>query len=256
MYWEVPVVRSNPYGIIVDFDEKIWFANHYSSSVTRFDPDTETFTDFKLTTEAPTNTRRLGVDSKNMIWIGAWAGPSHRDNGRELGGALYRLNPKTGEVMERRLGIEYGAPYNADVDSQDNVWVAMDNHLSKYDQTADRFTHYPIPRRSETLKTAITRDGAVWFIYRNGGKFAGYGASSVVLYPDKDKIPTLAAYFDENSPFARSGHYKGPKAPKVTGVPRFNLGARNAATYEKWALENGLPGPGSSNKVRIDGDRY
>lgn len=256
MYWNVPVVRSNPYGIIVDHEEKVWFANHYSSSVTRFDPNTETFTDFKLTKEAPTNTRRLGVDSKNMIWIGAWGSPSQRINGREIGGALYRLNPKTGEVMERRLGIEYGNPYNADVDSDDNIWVAMDNHLSKYDQKADRFTHYPIPRRSETLKTAITRDGAVWFPYRNGGKFGGYGAASVVLYPDKNKIPTLGAFFSEDSPFALTSKYKGSKAAKVTGTPKFNIGARNAADYERWAIKNGLPGPGAPDKVNADGDRY
>ena len=261
MRWDVPVVRSNPYGIIVDYDDKVWFANHYTSSITRFDPDTGAFTDFKLTQEAPTNMRRPGVDSKNMIWLGAWASPGHRSNGRDLGGALYRLNPKTGDVTERRLGIEYAAPYNADVDPQDNIWVASDNELVKYDQKADRFTYYPIPRRSETLKTAITREGAVWFVYRNGGKFAGYGASSVVLYPDKDKIATLGAYFADNSPFYRSSKYKGPKSPKVTGTTKFFFGALNAPEYERWASENGLPSlqnPANTpaENLRVDGDRY
>ena len=258
--WDVPVMRVNPYGIIVDHEDKIWFANHYNSGITRFDPETETFKFFPLTTEAPTNMRRPGVDSKNMIWLGAWASPRRLEKGRDLGGALYRLDPKTGAVLERRLGIEYAAPYNADVDPQDNVWVAIDNHLSKYDQQTDRFTHYPIPRRSETLKTAITRDGAVWFVYRNGGKFAGYGASSVVLYPDKDRIPTLGAYFHEDSPFALSGKYRGPKAPKVTGTGKVTFRAQNSDAFEQWANENGLPGPEAA-KARADapaadGDRY
>ncbi len=261
MRWDVPVLRSNPYGIIVDYEDKIWFANHYNSGITRFDPETEKFTLFKLTDEAPTNMRRPGVDSKNKIWLGAWATPRRLVNGRDAGGALYGLNPKTGEVLERRLGIEYAAPYDADVDPSDNVWSALDNYLSKYDQKADRFTNYPIPRRSETLKTSITRDGAVWFIYRNGGKFAGYGASSVVLYPDKDQIPTLGAYYDENSPFALSGKYKGPKAPKVTGASKVAFGARNAEAFEAWAIENGLPGPDAakptgSDAAAGDGDRY
>jgi streptogramin lyase len=257
--WDVPVVRSNPYGIIVDYDGKVWFADHYTSGITRFDPNTHKFTYFRLTQESPTNIRRPGVDSKNMIWAGAWASPLHRVKGRDVGGALFRLDPKTGKVMERRLGIEYAALYNADIDPQDNVWVAQDNYLSKYDQTADTFTHYPIPRRSETLKTAITRDGAVWFVYRNGGKFAGYGASSVVLYPDKDKITTLGAYFAENSPFALSAKYRGPKWPKVNGGNKFSLGSQNAAEYEQWAIANGLPGPEGkigADKPNTDGDRY
>ena len=258
--WDVPVVRSNPYGIIVDHDGRIWFAEHYNSGITQFDPATEKFTHFRLTPEAPTNIRRPGVDSKNMIWVGAWGSPHRKIDGRVIGGALFRLNPKTGEVMERRVGIEYAASYNADSDPFDNIWVAGDNYLSMYEQDADAFTHYPIPRRSETLKTAITREGAVWFVYRNGGKFAGYGASSVVLYPDKDKITTLGAYFDEESPFALSGKYRGPQAPKVTGGTKFAIGAQNAAEYEQWAISNGLPGPKAVKpgveKSTVDGDRY
>ncbi len=258
--WDVPVVRSNPYGIVVDHENKVWFADHYTSGMTRFDPDTGKFQYFRLTQEAPTNIRRPGIDSKNMIWVGAWASPLHRVNGRDVGGALFRLNPKTGEVMERRLGIEYAALYNADVDPDDNVWVAHDNYLSRYDQKADSFTHFPIPRRSETLKTAITRDGAVWFVNRNGGKFAGYGATSIVLYPDKDKITTLGAYFHEDSPFALSGKYRGPKSPKVTGGIKSAFGSQNAAEYERWAIENGLPGPQpgkpATEKQTADGDRY
>ena len=255
MRWDVPVVRSGPYGIIVDYDDKVWFAEHYASGVTRFDPETEEFTFFRLTDESPVNMRRPSLDSQNRIWLGSWASPNREVDGRNKGGSIFRLDPKTGAVMERNLGIEHSSPYKADADPDDNIWVATDNYLSKYEQKADKFTHYPIPTRSDTLKTTITRDGAVWFMYRNAGKFAGYGATSVVLYPDKDKIPTLAAYHHENSVNYRSSKYKGPKAPKVTGRPQFNLGSQNAEEYEEWAIANGLPGP-AADKPATDGDRY
>jgi streptogramin lyase len=260
--WNVPVLRSSPYGIIVDSKDKIWFAEHYNSGVTRFDPETEEFTFFRLTDEEPTNIRRPGVDSKDMIWAGTWASPGREDNGRNLGGSLFRLNPETGEVMERRLGIEYSSPYKADADPDDNIWVATANYLSMYDQTADKFTHYPMPTRSDSLKTTIARDGAVWFVERNAGKFAGHGGTSVVLHRDMDKIKTLAAYHHEDSGAYLSSKYVGPPPPKVTGTNKTAFGSQNAEEYEEWAISAGLPGPEAKGPSKIeeiqkkDGDRY
>ncbi|MDH3275992.1 MAG: hypothetical protein OEM99_15795, partial [Gammaproteobacteria bacterium] len=84
--WKVPNLRSGPYGIIVDSKDKVWFAEHYSSHVTRYDPETDEFTSFRLTDEEPTSIRRPGVDSKDMIWAGTWASPGREVNGRNIGG--------------------------------------------------------------------------------------------------------------------------------------------------------------------------
>jgi streptogramin lyase len=260
--WKVPVLRSSPYGIIVDSKDKLWFGDHYNSGVTKFDPITEEFTFFRLTDEEPTNIRRLGIDSKDMIWTGTWASPGREVDGRNLGGWVFRLNPETGDVMERRLGIPYSTPYKAEADPFDNIWIATDNYMSKYDQVADEFTHYPTPTRSDTLKTAITREGVVWFVYRNAGKFGGYGATSVALYPDKDSMTTLAAYHHEDSVNFRSSKYTGPKSPKVTGALKSTMTPRNAVEYEEWAIEAGLAGPDYKapekfeNPQDKDGDRY
>jgi streptogramin lyase len=255
--WGVPVIRSSPYGMTIDSKDKIWFPEHYMGGITRFDPETETFKFFPLTKELPANIRRPGVDSKDMIWAATWASPNREVNGRNIGGTLYRLNPETGEVMGRSLGIEYSNPYDADADLDDNIWVASDNYISMYDQKADAFTHYPIPTRSDTLKTNITRDGAIWFVNRNAGKFAGKGGAVVALYPDKDKINTLAAYYPEKSPHYRYSQYRGPKPPKVTGTLKFAVPLRNADEYEKWAIANGLPGPDAARPVKQENEeRY
>ena len=241
-WWEVPVLRSRPYGIIVDHKDKVWFADYHNGGVTRFDPETGEFRHFPLVKDqAASAIRRPGVDSKGMIWAGTW-GSRAFDNVK-----LYRLNPDTGEVMARDVGLEYGAVYNAEADSNDNIWIAPDNYLSVYDQSADRFTHYPIPVRSDTLKTTITRDDGVWFIYRNAGKYAGYGGSAVVMYPDKDNIPTLAAYHSESSAGYQLSTYSGPPSPKVRGGDRFSphIEARNARSYEIFANVNGLLNPES-----------
>jgi len=243
--WGVPVIRTGGYGTVIDSQDRLWFGEHYLGGVTLFDPKTETFTNYQLTEKLPSNTRRPGIDSKDMIWMGDWAHPNRRQaNGRDKGGTLHRLNPETGEVWRREMGIEYSAPYDTDVDPDDNIWVTNDNYLTKYDQKADTFTHYPVVRRSDTLKTSITRDGAIWFVMRNASKYSGTGGMAAVLYTDKDKIKTLGAYYEEGSDHYRYYDYSGPMPPKVTGTVkasgqiRYSEPLQNAEEYEKWVIDN------------------
>ncbi len=248
VYWEVPVLRSRPYGIIVDHKDKVWFADYHNGGVTRFDPDTEVFRHYPLVKdEAASSIRRLGVDSRGMIWAGTW-GNRGFDNA-----ILYRLDPDTGAVVRRKQGVPYAASYNAEADSQDNIWVANDNYLTRYDQHADAFTHYPIPVRSDTLKTTITRDDGIWFFYRNAGKYAGYGGNVTVLYTDKDNIPTLGAYHSETSAGYHLSGYAGPPSPPVRGEERpVAVGARNAAEYIQFALSKGLIDEAQAETMRAN----
>ena len=252
VWWEVPVLRSRPYGIIVDHKDKVWFADYHNGGVSRFDPETDEFKHFPLVKDdAASAIRRPGVDSRGMIWAGTWGSRAFNNV------KLFRLNPDTGEVMARDVGLQYGAVYNAEADSKDNIWISPDNYLTVYDQQADKFTHYPIPVRSDTLKTTITRDDGIWFIYRNAGKYAGYGGSAVVMYPDKDKIATLAAYHAESSAGYQLSTYNGPPSPKVQGGDRVSphIEAQNAVSYELFAESNGLlnpEDPGMSNQADPD----
>jgi virginiamycin B lyase len=226
VYWDVPVARSRPYGIIVDHNDKVWFAEYHNSGVARFDPETETFTHFELTDFQPTNMRRPAVDSRNHIWLATWGSRGMQE------GAIYELNPETGDVVERDIGIAYSNPYTAEADEYDNIWIGTDNYLVKYDPAADTFTRYPVTVRTDMPKITIARDSAIWFTPRNAGHSGGYGGSASVLYPDKDAIRDLAAYFPDNSAHNRLKYYKGPKGPKVTGVEKVSpCGAQNEGEY-------------------------
>jgi cytochrome c len=247
IWWDVPVVASRPYGIIVDNLDKVWWADYHNGGVSRFDPETGRFRFYRLVREhAASSIRRLGVDSKNHIWAGTWS--SLRGVAK-----LYRLDPETDEVMERTLtDLPYAAIYNAEADSKDNIWLSNDNYLTVYDPRADRFTHFPIPVRSDTLKTTITRDDTVWFFYRNAGKYANYGANAVAFFRDKDRIESLAAYHSTRSVHNRMHAFRGPAAPKVQGIVKASPApSQNAAAYAAWARDNRLapaapPGPTSA----------
>ena len=84
--WESPSPNGRPYGIFVSADEKIWYAELHACNIVMFDPETEDFTIYESLSK-PCNIRRLGTDSKGIVWYGVF---SH--------GMLGRIDPKTGEV--------------------------------------------------------------------------------------------------------------------------------------------------------------
>jgi streptogramin lyase/mono/diheme cytochrome c family protein len=236
VWWKVPVLRSRPYGIIVDHKDKVWSADYHNGGVTRFDPETGEFVHFGLVKDdAASSIRRLGVDSKGMIWAATWGSRAFNNV------KLYQLNPNTGAVIAHDVGIAYGAVYGAEADSKDNIWITPDNYISVYDQDTSQFTHYPIPVRSDTVKTTISRDDSVWFTYHNAGRYADYGGSAVVLYQDKDNIPTMAAYHSETSAGHHLSAYRGPVSTMVEGRRRIaQPEAINSEAYSVFAKSNGL----------------
>jgi virginiamycin B lyase len=179
--YEPPTRNSYPYGVFVDKNDKIWFAEYAACNITRFDPAAKKFTEFPPLTK-PCQIRRLGMDGKGIVWFGIY---SH--------GKLGRLDPATGKVMEYKIPLAYSQPYDAWPDADGNVWVPDDGQggtLMKFDPKTEKFTYYPAPQNGDMPKLAITREGAIWYTPRSAAN-----AAVGVLYPDMSKITTLAAYY-------------------------------------------------------------
>jgi virginiamycin B lyase len=179
--YEIPTRNSYPYGILVDKNDKIWFAEYAGCNIGRFDPATEKFTEFPPLTK-PCQIRRLGMDQKGIVWFGIY---SH--------GKLGRLDPSTGKVTEYKIPLAYSEPYDAWPDAEGNIWVPDDGQggtLMKFVPRTEQFTYYPAPQNGDMPKLAITREGAIWYTPRSSAN-----AAVGVLYPDVNKITTLAAYY-------------------------------------------------------------
>lgn len=219
-YYETPNGRSRPYGLIVDHQDKVWYSSYHDSSLVKFDPQTEKFTRFQVTDKL-TSMRRLGADSKDHIWSATYG----EEGGK--GGSVVHLDPTTGKVEMFKIPIKYSNPYDTEVDPLDKVWSTTDNYLVNFDPNTKKFLLYPYPVRSDSPKMSITRTGAIWFGLRKGGTNGRYGGGAVVLFPDKDKITELGAYYADNSVWGRGQRYKGPFT-KVTGVMKCSpAGAKN-----------------------------
>ncbi|WP_181008381.1 carboxypeptidase regulatory-like domain-containing protein [Sphingomonas montanisoli] len=230
-YWDLPQPgltygKSRPYGLVLDQKERVWFGEYHKSSIGMFDPATETYKSFRLTPLAPTNIRRLGVDSKGHVWASTWGRPN-----LVKGGSMFELDPESGKVTEYPIGIPYTNPYDTKPDEQDNVWASTDNYLIRIDAKTRKMTRYPAPSRTDIPMMTIGRNGGVWFTDRGAGQSGAYGGTASVLYPDKDAITEFAAYFGPNNTANHLSKYQGPPPPKAEGVIKESPnGAQNSAT--------------------------
>ncbi len=210
-YYETPSPRGHPYGLVVDFNDKVWYVEYYTDHVVRFDPTTKQFRRYPIKS-SPASLRRLGVDTRNIVWFGVYGRV-----GKE--GKLGRLDPATGQVVERTLPIQFSNPYDAWPDDFGNIWVSCDNYLVRFHEATDSFTVYPVPERTDQPKIMITREGAVWFTPRAAGVDGGYGGAASVLYPDKDAMTTLGAYYSSKSSANHLAKFKG-SGVRITGTPK------------------------------------
>jgi streptogramin lyase/cytochrome c2 len=234
VWWDVPILRSRPYGITLDHNEKVWFAEYHNSSVASFDPKSETFRNYQITDAGPTNLRRLAADADNMIWAVTWGSQGMQD------GALYRLNPETEAVAKYPLNIPYANPYDVAPDEQGHLWVATDNYLVRFDPETEEFTNFPLLTRSDVPRLSITAEGTVWHALRNAGHTAGYGGTAVALYPDKDNIQTYAARYSDKSVHSLISKYDGPSTKVAGTTKRFPPQPQNPGAFNKMLIASGI----------------
>ena len=179
--WRVPTKGSMPYGMDVSPDDIPALAELYGCRVSVFDPETETFTDYEALVDAPCVTRRLGFDSKGILWYGVYSQ-----------GKLGKINLETGERKEIDMVSRFSEPYSVMVDrNTDLIWMSdggLGGVITRFNSETETFTYYPTPRRSDMPKIDVSSDGNVWYSTR-ALPDGGVG----VLYPDKSKITSLAA---------------------------------------------------------------
>lgn len=179
--WRVPTETSMPYGLDVGPNGKPVLAELYGCAVAVFDPDKQSFTEYPALVEPPCVTRRLGVDSQDVIWYGVFSQ-----------GRLGKIDQRTGERVEYDMASRFSEPYDVWRDRKtDLLWMSdagQGGAIVQFNSKTERFTYYPAPRSSDFPKMDVSSDGHVWYSTRaipNGG--------IGVLYPDKSQLTSLAA---------------------------------------------------------------
>jgi streptogramin lyase len=200
--WQAPGQNVYPYGLVIDKNDKIWMAEWIRCRYVEFDPLTEKFTEY-APLQQPCASKRLRIDSQGMVWYAYSAFQA---------GKLGMLNPNTGKMVEYTFPMPFADPYDVATDADGNIWIGDDSHLNdsgqgppgtnnfammkfdtalvKFDRVTHKFSYFPSPQKTGMPKIDVTREGAIWYAARDGQKPA-----LDVLYPDVDKMTTMAAHY-------------------------------------------------------------
>lgn len=192
----LPSTAAVPYGQVIDGNDNIFLAMWTRGSLTRFDTKSETWTEFTPPT-FPSEVRRLNVDANNNALVGLYSAGSKRP------GKLAQLDQTTGRWTEYEIPMQVTQPYDMSTDADGNLWWVDSPQgdraalLGKMDIKTKRFTFYPKPQGdADSAKIQVTGQNSVWYTPRGSLTAPGLG----VLYPDKDKIDSLGAFYKYGPP--------------------------------------------------------
>lgn len=184
--YRIPFPNAAPYGVVTDKHDQIWMGLYNAGGLMKFDPVTNAFTTFAPPTFPAYVRRGPSVDIHGNIWSGIYAAGKRP-------GKLIRLDGASGKFTEWTIPHQNARPYSTGSDAEGNIWFVDDPSpdrgasYGKFDPKAQTFTFYPKPHFAETSPYALPTAGGMWYTPRQSG-IAG------VLYPDMDKITSLAAY--------------------------------------------------------------
>jgi virginiamycin B lyase len=179
--YPLPTPFGSAYGVVADKSDNIWVAEWHASKFAKLDTKTFKWTEYTPPTH-PGIIRRLNVDSKNNIWVALFSS-----------GKLVKLDQTTDKMTEYLIPHQNSQPYDV-AEYAGNIWIAdagQGGTLIKFNPQDQTFTYYPSPQRADKPKIQITKEGAIWYSPRSSVDYPGFG----VLYPDMDKMTTLAAHY-------------------------------------------------------------
>ena len=127
----------NPYGMAIDGDNWVWFAERRSDKVAKVNPKTGEITEIDVPTKGAV-LRRMAADTHGDLWFGEFGNV----------GKLAKIDHRTGKITEYPTPTKYSGAYSVDIDrKRDLIWVneMMADKIARFDPRTKTFTEYSIP---------------------------------------------------------------------------------------------------------------
>ena len=158
----------------------LWLGTVYAG-ISRFDPVSETFTDFKNNPEEPhiptAPYRSLAISRSNDVWLGTEYG-------------LYRFNPDTRGFtpLRDREGMPLNYVHRIVEDGQKQLWLISDNGLVRYNLSTNK------ARTFDKSHGIPTKNVVMWSDYYNA-LILNTGKNLYAIHPDSlqydDYVPPV-----------------------------------------------------------------
>ena len=163
---EIPT-EPRPYGIIVAQDETVWIAYNGTNKLGAMDPESMEV-QYYTVPDPDTRIRRLGIDSKGVIWF------VNSSKGR-----IGRLDPATGEIKEwESPSGPHSHPYSLAV-INDKIWynesAMRPDALVRFDPETESFQSWAIPSGVGIIRHVwVTRENKL-LIHQSSSNRIGLG---------------------------------------------------------------------------------
>lgn len=149
--YSIPTPSCDPYTLVFDADENIWFTERKTGKVGKFDRASGKFTEYPIG-DGP---YALSWDKLGSLWVT-----------RKAADRIVRFDPKTGRVTELLLG-KGSQPRRTAVSPDGMLWVTLYGvgKLAKVDPAANRVVkEYDMPGGPNAGPYAVNADaeGRIW----------------------------------------------------------------------------------------------
>lgn len=141
-----------PYGIDATPAGEIYYASLAGSHIAHVDFETGEATVIEPPTPGQ-GARRVWSDSQGRIWVSEWNA-----------GQVSVYDPADGSWRQWRLPGNNPRAYAVYVDEDDKVWLSDfgANAMVRFDPETERFTAFPLPSPSGSVRQILGRPGEVW----------------------------------------------------------------------------------------------
>jgi virginiamycin B lyase len=148
-------------------DGSIWMAEQGSNKLGRWDPRTETITEYQADYE-PGRPKVLITGSKHTSRVDSMG------NVWSSGYPFTKFDPKTEQFTYYK---EARSTYDVAIDAADNAWFTANNppsHIGKVDAQTDQVTMWELPTKSYLRRVEIDSQGILWIGEYSAGKLARF----------------------------------------------------------------------------------
>ncbi|MDR4489781.1 MAG: copper resistance protein CopC [Candidatus Nitrosocosmicus sp.] len=152
----------------LDSNNDLWYLDPLNKLLGHYNPQSESNENFKLFDLAPSTPQGAVIPAPQGAVI-----PSLSSN--PSGGTESSSSSPAPPLSSSSEAEEQGAPSAIDIDSQDNVWIAIANTniVLKYDPTNKNFTKIVLPSpKANPLGIAFDKQGSAWIAEGGAGKIA------------------------------------------------------------------------------------
>lgn len=151
--------ERNPYGMAIDTNHFVWFAQKSTGKLGRIEPRTGEIAEYDVPTKDP-DLRRMAADDRGNVWYAVYAG----------GGKLGVIDTRTSSITEYPSPTLNSAVYAVSVDrTRNRIWVPeyFADQIARFDPRARTWIEYRVPSRNAGLRRIQvdpTRPNRIWFL--------------------------------------------------------------------------------------------